>query len=910
MQRLSQSATKVFLVAFVVMFMVFTSFSFSHGVSTGITHKNDSIGAMSTSNIANLPSFKLDNTSHSARRGKLLRSLVASEPTQLRHNLSGSQSSGLSGKLYKVTFIENGLSPGMRWEVGVLNYTQYSMTTPFLGPDFALFGDILNISNYDTLNSTTGNSISVYLGNGSYSYVAGVGSTYTCSNILNILGMRETINISFPQFYKVTIEEKGLPHGTEWNLEAKHMAIMPYYYNYTTRSCMVSYLPNGTYEVSAGPRSTFIQNDLSFTVSGHNKNVEVKFPAMYKITFTETNLYSGSRWFVESNISYGSVLYLNSSYDSSMVGYLPQGKYSYKYFYPAFEDETNTSELATFAQSFFYIQPSVQSHFTITDRTVRVSAAFASTYKVTFTKSNVPAGVFYSLSLRNDSLCAVNCSSYNTMIAYLPNGTYSYSGCYKDGPLTVNLPRKEFEIKGTAKTVGVTFPRTYEVILKETNAPAVGLWGLSLRNKDYSVIYSNFTASESMIAYLPNGTYYYAPYFGRNSYRTENFEVEGHAKTVNVKFPKTYKVLLNETNVPTGVSWSACVYTENFSIDYQNGTTSASMITYLPNGTYNYFGYFHYRYYYNNYLYSKKNKFTVYGSSLVINVEFPAIYSATFRETNIPNGTPWSISLYNQSNNIIYSNRTSSSSIVVYLPNGSYSYVIATPKKTYGPYTSTGVFTVYGAPVSVSIVFSMAYSVSFTEIGLPSGVPWSVTINGATKSSTTNTITVSLFNGTYAYSIVASDGIYESFPYVRNLTVNGTPVSESIVFSRLYSITFTATGLPSGTYWSLTFDGKMYDSYGNMISYSVPNGTYSYTIGNISGYSASKPSGIITVNGDNLTVSLSFRPIPRADHSPGSSASAFSHIVFYIVIAAAVVAAVIGVVAVIITVTTRLRRRK
>ena len=148
------------------------------------------------------------------------------------------------------------------------------------------------------------------------------------------------------------------------------------------------------------------------------------------------------------------------------------------------------------------------------------------------------------------------------------------------------------------------------------------------------------------------------------------------------------------------------------------------------------------------------------------------------------------------------------------------------------------------------------YSVTFTESGLPSGTSWSVTLNGNTESSTTNTISFSEPNGTYSY-VVASVTGYTASPSSGTITVNGANVNIAVTFTpvpvKTYTVTFTENGLPSGTFWSVTLNGAIYNSTTDTKTFLVPNGTYSYTIVSVPGYSASPSFGNITVNGANVT---------------------------------------------------------
>jgi len=185
----------------------------------------------------------------------------------------------------------------------------------------------------------------------------------------------------------------------------------------------------------------------------------------------------------------------------------------------------------------------------------------------------------------------------------------------------------------------------------------------------------------------------------------------------------------------------------------------------------------------------------------------------------------------------------------------------------------------------------VTYEITFMESGFPSGTSWSVTFNGKSESSSTNTITFSEPNGTYSYSIATVSG-YKVSLSSGTITVNGKNVNQAITFTSvttsLYTITFAESGLPSGTSWSVTFNGKTETSNNNTISFTEPNGTYSFSIASINGYSVSPSSGSITVKGTNITQNVTFKSVTTT-----TSHSSNDYLI-YIIIAVVVIAAVIG----------------
>ncbi|MGP6208038.1 YncE family protein [Cuniculiplasma sp. SKW3] len=73
-----------------------------------------------------------------------------------------------------------------------------------------------------------------------------------------------------------------------------------------------------------------------------------------------------------------------------------------------------------------------------------------------------------------------------------------------------------------------------------------------------------------------------------------------------------------------------------------------------------------------------------------------------------------------------------------------------------------------------------------------------------------------------------------------------------------YNITFTESGLPAGTTWFVILNGTKETSTGSNIIFQESNGSYSYTIGKISGYQITPSSGTVNVDGHAKSIDLTF----------------------------------------------------
>ncbi|MCL5962934.1 MAG: hypothetical protein M1411_00980, partial [Candidatus Thermoplasmatota archaeon] len=147
------------------------------------------------------------------------------------------------------------------------------------------------------------------------------------------------------------------------------------------------------------------------------------------------------------------------------------------------------------------------------------------------------------------------------------------------------------------------------------------------------------------------------------------------------------------------------------------------------------------------------------------------------------------------------------------------------------------------------------------ETGLPSGTIWYVNITGgASYSSTTSTITFNEPNGSYSYTVATGNKEYAPKPSSGSFTVNGANVNQAITFTFTYRVTFTESGLPSGTIWYVNITGgASYSSTTSTITFNEPNGSYSYTVatGNKE-YAPSLAKGSFAVNGGNVNQAVTF----------------------------------------------------
>jgi hypothetical protein len=194
------------------------------------------------------------------------------------------------------------------------------------------------------------------------------------------------------------------------------------------------------------------------------------------------------------------------------------------------------------------------------------------------------------------------------------------------------------------------------------------------------------------------------------------------------------------------------------------------------------------------------------------------------------------------------------------LVNNSYSYTVSSVDRDYYLSSPSGSFTVAGFGITEQIQFLLkTYQVTFIEQGLPSGKIWYVNLSNGESSGpiTSSSYTANLPNSTYQYSIETNDKIYESVG--GSFSVAGSSVYQPVTFTEVeFLVTFSETGLPTGTAWAVTFNGTNLTSTGSTITVKEPNGTYQYQVQVIHGYNSTPNSGVVIVNGNAASNSISW----------------------------------------------------
>ncbi|MEM3860591.1 MAG: hypothetical protein QW478_14560, partial [Candidatus Micrarchaeaceae archaeon] len=558
--------------------------------------------------------------------------------------------------------------------------------------------------------------------------------------------------------------------------------------------------------------------------------------ATYPVTFYETGLQSGTSWSVTLNGV------PESSTTSTITFTEPNGVYSFS------------------VQASGYV-PSIESgYLTVNGAPVNESIAFTLVSvlpAVTFTETGLTPGTTWYVSLNGNT----ESSTTATITFHETAGTYSYVV----EPVSGAIPSPasgSVSVTTSPITVPITFTAgiTYSVAFTETGLKSGTSWSVTLNG-----ITENSTTT-TITFYETAGTYSYSvtPIVGYTVSATPASPITIAATTtVKVVFTeiRMFPVTFSETGLKSGTSWNV---TLNGVTESANVSGKSSNITFAePNGSYAFSvapvsGYT---------ASLSSGVITVNNASVTVDIAFTSTsnLTVTFTETGLTPGTTWYVAL----NGVTESSTTAT--ITFHETAGTYSYVVE-PVSGAIPSPASGSVSVTTSPITVPITFTAGttYSVAFTETGLAPGTIWNVILNGITESATvsgsSSTITFYETSGTYSFSVIPISGYAVSLSS-GTVTVSTTNVAISVTFSKVttYSVTFTETGLKSGTSWSVTFNGvtesATVSGTSSNITFIEPAGNYSYSVTPIVGYtvSATPPSPIIIAA--NTPVTVTFTPV-------------------------------------------------
>ena len=773
------------------------------GLPSGSTWYVNITGEPSLRGTGNTISTALPNGTYSYTAASANREYSA-PPGSFTVKGSGISVSVTFSMTYAVTFTETGLPLGTKWFV---NVTASSLS----------YNSVTNTISFNELNGT----YAYRLGSANTNWAASGGSFTVNAAVVSVT----------PVFtlwtYEVTFTESGLPSGMEWFVNVTGGT------SHSSTTATVSFAePNGSYAYAIGTQNTrWTASGGLFTVKGSGIPESVTFSLVtYKVTFTKSGLPPGTKWFV--NVTAGPSF---SSTTSTVSFFEPNGTYTYTL------GSANTSWAAS------------GGLFTVKGSGISESATFNMTYTVTFTESGMPIVAGGGVNFSGGGMTSFGAGG---VLSYTePNGSYTYTISAGSGyTLVSDSGSGRVTVAGSNVGLTIIFEAIYEVTFTEDGLPSGTEWFVNVTG---GTSHSSTTATVSFAE--PNGTWDYTLGSADTRYEAAGglFTVAAGTVSESMTFSLvTYTVTFTESGLPTKM------LTKGWTVEFDDavrGLTSTSTTFVVPNGTYAALitGPSGYRMAGGEGLVSGSTQYvTVSGATTTLGPLFVmgSTLTLAFSETGLPTGQSWCAEVDD------YQQCSAKTSVdYLNLTPGSYAYAVVSPligqeitaKVGKSVIPLSGTLTVTKS-WTVGLTFAYPYPVTFTEVGLVSGTHWCVKVGKSTECSYGTSIVFDLENGTYRYAVTVGSG-YSLTPMSGMVVVAGPTLPVDLV---AYTVTFTETGLPSGTHWCVKLGKTTECSTGPSIVFAEGNGTYTYKVTVGSGYSVTPMSGTVVVNGAAVPANL------------------------------------------------------
>ena len=467
--------------------------------------------------------------------------------------------------------------------------------------------------------------------------------------------------------YNVVFHAVHLPAGSQWTVDVLNSDILPVL---SMTSTLTAALPNGTFSYVAFNATgkylaaTSTPANTSVTVNGHSVNVYVTFNPAYNVTIDETGL-PGSVFWSPSITPVGT----NATANGTALGVPPTG----------FPPETP-----------------VDTYFLTND----TNGTYSYSASIVYSATTPP----YMFSNINGTLYTVNLTLTKAYFGTSPASKAQLSA----------LANGSFAISGANVTIKLTFQKAVKyslssVVFLESSLPFGTPWTVTVYNSTVSYSCAGFYldqgSSVSVAAFeIPNGTYnysvavgsgyrYYSNAIGQNSFST--------AKTyfAQIDLSKTFVNLYgiefnNGMSLAQGLMWSVTIggmtASSTTSCAFAQLPVSSTAYTYTVTPPAGY-------------------RTTVNGTgsitlskSTMVNVTFAPMqtYTVTFTESGLSNGTAWTVEF----NGV---NETSTSSqVIFYVYNGTYSYNLYGVPSFSGPSKTSGTVNVSGSNQAISVSYT------------------------------------------------------------------------------------------------------------------------------------------------------------------------------------------------------------
>jgi len=256
----------------------------------------------------------------------------------------------------------------------------------------------------------------------------------------------------------------------------------------------------------------------------------------------------------------------------------------------------------------------------------------------------------------------------------------------------------------------------------------------------------------------------------------------------------------------------------------------------------------------------------VVNKNVVVNVQFAPAYVLTIKETGLPSGAEWYGETYLSAQGLYHTSyySTKLEANITELVAGTYTWWAFVENSNTWPFENVpySATVTISANTTVTAHFVPIYFMHVNAVGLPSGARWSfgmVGTMGYNYSYTSTGLWINFTAPSTFYSWTAAYAGYVATPGAGNLTLSAN-TTLTVSFLEASTLTFTETGLPTGTAWSVMItQGTTITTLGSTTSsvvFSTVVGSYNYSV-SATGYAATPASGKGTLPA-NATVSVKF----------------------------------------------------
>ena len=686
--------------------------------------------------------------------------------------------------------------------------------------------------------------------------------------------------------YTFTFTENGLSSGMSWTVTVSSST---YYQSYTSSSSTITFNNVPSYvewSVKSSGMSASPASSGGYQLYSSDKSFSISFqPALYQTTFTNSadssNQYQWSVTLTGTEITGQSYSKTDTQYYESATFDIPQGSYTYSLsnMYvspPGGSGVVNYGEIE-------YVPSSPTGSFSGVPPATEFPTYNVYTGEITFSTSSLPGSDTFSVSLNGNSLSDSGGGQINY---YVNPGTYTYS--YSDNAPGYSAvsndpdnPTGSISVSSNSyKYISVTYTDYYNVYFNETGLPSGTDWIVNLSYNGGPYEENGLSVNDpSPIIDLEYGNYNYEipdagnyhPYPASGSFTLDStlyYDI-----SFSYVAPELYPVTFTASNLPSSTEFWV-------NINGQNYTGTASLIVNLPNGT------DHYTYGAAGYS-TGSGSVTVSGGPLQQSINFnlqTILYDITF-SIELATGT---FSL--QGDTIIFNGTTVTSGETLEISSGTYSVEAGIINSgQFSSWSTNGLLSVQDQKSSTTTVVidgngglvmnvaPSAVSTTYYTLTINSGAGGYVEYSYGSTAGTVSSgksLGLSLASGT-AITLKAVNSSFNSFTGWSGTFTESTQsfliglyenTEETASFIQTeFAVTFSESGLPSGTEWSVVFNSTQKTSENNRILFDVGSGTYDYSV-SASGYVATPSSGSVKIN-SNQTIAIDFSIAPPPEYN-------------------------------------------